>query len=115
MNFSDHDRHTPNKLNNQAIRRIREAWANGANINDLAGEYGVSRPAIYYHVQDVERKVPVRMGCPPYFDHAKALELRLQGIPLGVVAYRMGVTRQSVWRVTKDALRAQAREMRHAA
>lgn len=111
MHFSDHEKHTPNKLNQLAVRRIKEAWANGANINDLAAEYGVSRPAIYYHVKGVEC-APQRMGCPRSFDWDKALELLRQGVPPGAVAERFGVTRQSIWRVTKEAMRA---EMRHAA
>jgi len=91
----------PNKLKARAIERIKQAWAAGASLSNLAAAYDVTEAAIVYHVKGLSRHTTPPMGRPRTFSHERALKLWQEGFTLEEVAARFGVSKARISQIAR--------------
>jgi DNA-binding CsgD family transcriptional regulator len=93
----------PNKLNSRDVREIKALRAAGATLQAIADRYGVTGPAIAYHVKDITppRLRTVRRIPKTRIDPDKALRMFAFGASQADIARRFGVTQSAVASVLK--------------
>src|SRR5215203_6390826 len=91
-----------NKLTIRAVNEIRRRHLAGAYHDDLAGEFGVSRGAIYWHTRDLKRKRPIRRDrkIDP------AVTPKLSSVPTWALAERFGCVPRTIQRARSKAANA---------
>jgi hypothetical protein len=92
---------------------IRKAWREGMDPFDIQEQFGIDRTSL----EKIVRGIPSgrRRGKKRQFDYDLAARLRAQGLKIGVIAQRLGVQENSIYRALRQSSEPARKEWKAAA
>lgn len=85
------------KIPEETVLKIREARLSGQTLFEIAVEFGVDKATVSKRCSDIPQPANIKTGRPRVLDYGRIADLRAKGMPVDVIAERLGASRWGVF------------------